>query len=98
MNNFDFKCFPELISYFKAINMLDLFENFLSAQISYDTEGFAVAAADVVGANQNDAIAYVDGSNSQLSYPLDCVKDIIDMSVSRVQSAYNETIAAAKNA
>jgi hypothetical protein len=78
--------------------MLDLFEHYITSQITCDIEAVAVGIADVVNGNRDESIAYADGFISQLSYPLSCVRIIIEMSSNLVNSTYTQVVSTVKNA
>ena len=77
--------------------MLDLFEKFLISTISCDSEAIAVGISDMINGDENQAVGYINGLN-QLSYPLDCVQDMIDESTRRLSASYNKVVTAVQNA
>ncbi|KAL7051827.1 hypothetical protein ACKWTF_004649 [Chironomus riparius] len=80
--------YKQYVGTFDSLNMLDLFTNFWISKGKFDMEAIAIVTANVLNADQQDAVDYVKEFNKTLSFPLSCAADALDMCVSQMKIVY----------
>ena len=68
--------------------MLDLFTNFWMAKGKLDMESIAVVTANVLNADEQEAKDYVNGLNNNLSFPMSCAAEALNMCLSQMKTIY----------
>lgn len=77
---------------FESLNMLDLFIDFWTTKTKHDTKAIGIITANVLHSDQQEAIDYVNGLNNNLSFPLSCVKDVVDKFLIQMKNIYNSVL------
>jgi len=72
--------------------MVDLFENYLNTVAVCNIEGVGIVGSNFAHVDQREGLDYVNGLRKNLSYPLSCASNILDMDKNAIKAAYDAII------
>ena len=73
--------------------MLDLFVDYWYGKTKADIESTAIITADLGHGNHQESIDYFNGISNNLTYPLTCIRNILDLGKATMNAAYGAVIA-----
>jgi len=89
---FKFSIISEYVKIFDSIGMLDLFENYMHTVSVCGIETVGIIASNLAHVDQQEGLDCATGLTNNLSYPLSCASNILDMDINTLKFAYGEVL------
>ena len=89
---FKISIISEYVKIFDSIGMVDLFENYINTVAVCHIEAVGRVGSNLAHVDQQEGIDYVNGLEKNLSYPLSCASNFLDMDITAMKTAYGEII------